>query len=408
MRMLCTLLALGLGAFGCADSECPDAADYTALKAYSGPYTCQALTHATARGTFNVVPACTVDHGTCLKGTDLRYWQRDLGTPHVWAPRFWPGSSDSQAIGNVTYHSRLDAGATVQLDRVYTISQSMYVYSWITYRGGGIKRACSPRATLTADVDAAATCLPVNTTDGFAGNQPILVVPDASYHPSRWTLFTASGTVPGTTSLCLAGPIGNSTTAGAYAIMAFPMIVQVESNGTTGPTPGMVIEDMEIDGSASCNDGTHDWRFNDVGAIKAATLRRVWVHDTPSEGFTICGSVVSDNRGERLGGSFVHKSCSLPWHDTIVNNRVRGANLFRDSVMGHSEGVITLSANGGNMRVAGNTFADGQEGAFGLMNGDDEGIVAEGNVFSTFARRYEFGSGTNTIDVARNAWIGVP
>jgi hypothetical protein len=413
MRMLAAAVWLACWSACAPTADCPGAATYAALKAYTGVETCQECTHATAYGRFYVTASCTVDNGTCLRGGDGRHWSRDLGTPHAWLPRYWPDVSDDTALQSAIYWSRNDAGATVELDRTYEITQTLNLHQWITYRGGGLRRACSARATVTEAASAIATCLKVTSTDGFTGSRPVVVVPDAGYHPEIWQHYTHAATAQGVTQLCFSSALGRTVQPGEYVVNAYPMWVQVDETGTTGPTPGMVVEDMQIDGNGACNDGTHDWRFNDVGAVKAGTVRRVTVKDTPSETFTICGSQLIDVTGARLAGSLAHKSCSASmaaWTDIITGARVRGVNMVGNAVMGHSEGAVTLSANAGNIIIRASTFTDGGEGVLGVANGDDTDILAEGNVFASFPRRYSTIAGIPDprFVLDRNAWIGVP
>lgn len=397
------------------NAACVRLATVAEIAAYAGGAKCIYLTHATAYGRWDwQATTCGANDGiACSHGAGGRYWQRAMGTPRTWLPRYVyaAGDTDDGIVLKLTTASKDDVGGVVQLDRVYTLAKTMYVYSGVTYRGNGIRRACSPVSVITAPASIGETCLTVDTTTGWMAGDTVTVVPDTSYRSENALYATAAGTPSGPTALCLATGLLEAASAGWKVTRVYPQITQIAPDGSAGPTPGMVLEDMEIDGNAGCNAVTHDWRYNDVGAIRGATARRVYVHDTPSEAFTVCGSTVTDSRFSDLAGSIVHKSCPEVGHDDVVaRNIATNVNTVGDAVMGHSEGAITLSANCAGLTIYSNTFTAGGEGVIGYANVGDEGIVAYGNTLSSFPRMIEYDAlfDRSTVAITGNVCTDVP
>lgn len=395
------------------NKACARIATAAEIGAYAGGAPCAYLTHATAYGRFNpqALTCGAQDYIACIHGVG-KYWVRDMGTPRTWLPRYVyaAGDSDDAVILKLTEASKASTGSVVQLDRMYTLTKTMYVYGGITYRGTGIKRACSPVSTLTAPASIGATCLTVDSTTGWASGEQVAVVQNAGYSADNALYATASGTPAGATTLCLASGLTVAASAGWKVTRAYPQITQIAEGGSAGPTPGLVIEDMEIDGSSACNTATHDWRYNDVGAIRDGTARRVYVHHTPSEAFTICGSTVTDSRFEDLSGSIVHKSCPEAGHaDVVARNVASRVNTVGDAVMGHSEGAFTLSANTGGLMAWGNVLSDGGEGVVGYANEGDEGMAFYESTFSNFPRliQYDPGFDSRTVTFSANTYVNV-
>lgn len=397
------------------NAACVRVATVAEIASYAGGAKCIYLTHATAYGRFDwQATTCGANDGVaCSHGAGGRYWARAMGTPRTWLPRYVyaAGDTDDGTILKLTNASKNDVGGVVQLDRVYVLKTPLNVYAGVTYRGNGIRRACSPVSTLTAPASTGATCLTVDTTAGWAEGETVTLVPDTSYRAANTLYATAPGTPAGATTLCLAGALTENAAVGWKVTRVHSQIAQIASDGSAGPTPGMVLEDMEIDGNAACNAVTHDWRYNDVGAIRGGTARRVYVHDTPSEAFTVCGSTVTDSRFANLAGSIVHKSCPEIGHaDVVARNVAFGVNTVGDAIMGHSEGAITLSANCADLVIYDNTFGSGGEGVIGYANGGDEGIVVYGNTLSSFARmiEYDVGFDRTTVSLTGNTCTDVP
>ena len=390
------------------NAECAKVATIAAFRAYSGGAPCIVLTHSVSGGRFNSGGCSADDGGVCVRASTGTYYLRPLGTPHVWHTDYYIAASatDQSALAAVTYYSRLDAGAIVIFDRIYDQTDTLNIYDNITYRGGGLRRSCQVSTVLTADLSPVGTTLEVESTSGFSNGRMVFIAPSNGYEPSIWA-SSIVGTPVDATHMTINAPLGYTASAGWRVSTVWQQIRQLDGTGTPGHTPGMVIEDMEFDGNASCNTHVHDWRYQDVGAIKSATVTGVYVHDTPAEAFTICGTTLRNSRFVGLAGSAVHKSCGSGYDDTIDAITTLRSNQLGDALLGHSEGTITLSANAGRITLTGSAFVDGAEGVFGLLNGDDAGNVARGNTFVRHAR-WCSRTAADAIDIADNTYVDTP
>lgn len=392
-----------------ANAECARVDTITAFRAYAGAATCIVLTHPVSGGRFDAGGCSTDDGGVCVRSATGAYYLRPLGTPRVWHADYYisAAATDQDAISALTYHSRADAGAIVIFDRVYDQADALNLYDNITYRGGGLRRACQVSTVLTEELSPVGVDLVVASTSGFASNRAVFIAPSNGYEPSIWASYI-DGEPSDATHMRISAPLGYAAGAGWRISTVWPQIRQIESNGTQGPTPGMVIEDMEFDGNAVCNTYVHDWRYQDIGAIKSATVTGVYVHDTPAEAFTICGTTLLRSRFVDLAGSIAHKSCSEPGHADVIDEvtTIR-TNQLGDALLGHSEGTITLSANAGHITVTRSAFSDGREGFFGTLNGDDAGSVATGNTIVRHAR-WCYRVAGDAIDIASNTYVDTP
>ncbi|MBK6849011.1 MAG: hypothetical protein IPG96_16245 [Proteobacteria bacterium] len=344
-----------------------------------------------------------------MRASTGTYYLRPLGTPHVWHADYYIAASatDQDAIAALTYHSREDANAIVIFDRVYDQTDTLNLYDNITYRGGGLLRACQVSTVLTEELSPVGVDLVVESTSGFVANRAVFISPSNGYEPSIWA-SAISGAPSDATHMRINAPLGYTASAGWRVSVVWQQIRQIEANGTQGPTPGMVIEDMEFDGNAACNTYVHDWRYQDIGAIKSATVTGVYVHDTPAEAFTVCGTTLRRSRFVDLAGSIVHKSCSAPGNADVIDEvtTIR-TNQLGDALLGHSEGTITLSANAGHITVTRSAFTNGREGFFGTLNGDDAGNVAAGNTIVRHAR-WCSRVADDAIDIAINTYVDTP
>jgi len=254
-----------------------------------------------------------------------------------------------------------------------------------------LRRACTPRATLTQPLLATDTCVHVTSTVGHRSDG-VVIVEHSAYGGVRGrkgsiTVNAAAGT------LCGATAFGFTAPAGAYAARVFPMV-------TTSPiySTGIVVDSVLFDGNASCNDLTHDWRESSTMIIPgSATVRNSVFVDTPAENLTVCGGLIERNIGRNLGGSFVHKSCSAAQAalDVVRHNYVDGANLVGNAVMRHSEGLFTLSAISMPIQSSENVYRNGREGVWGDANYDDADITATGDCYAHFPRLIRIQAGVD-------------
>ncbi|HUS66648.1 MAG TPA: hypothetical protein VMZ28_19055 [Kofleriaceae bacterium] len=278
-------------------------------------------------------------------------------------------------------------GGAVVLDRVYEIGTTVELERGVMYTGGGLRRACAAMSIATAPAAAGSRCV---TVDSIAGQDRgrFLVNTDPSMEGTLGTFGVTlvdrrgSRLCTGEQGLAFAIP------AGARIAPVFPLARTVDGDPAR---PGVLVDGVLFDGAARCNRATHDWRFDITYALRGVghTVQRSIFRDTPSENLIACRVDLLDNVAVDLGGSLVHRSCAEPPDDDAVRiegNYVENANRFTDAVMGHSEGVVTFSANSGDTLALGNTFRGGAEGAFGRLGADDGVVDSVENCYAHLAR----------------------
>lgn len=264
---------------------------------------------------------------------------------------------------------------TVILERIYEVSSTVNLYSCVTYRGGGIRRACTPTATISA-IDSN-NCL---TLSASLPAGPWLLTSDPSYDGNKgFVTINAVGCIT-VSSGPAGGALIGTPEVGDRLSLSFLL-----AKGYNNVASGVTIDGVEFDGNASCNGWTHDWRMNNGLSLRGRnTIKNSTFHDMPSENITSCGAIVSNNEAWDLSGSFLHKSCTTNDIDVIAGNTVIGVNLAGDAAMQHSEGAITLSNVAGSVVMVGNFFAQGSESVVGCAGSDDEKITVVGDVWDDF------------------------
>lgn len=278
-------------------------------------------------------------------------------------------------------------GGAVILDRVHEISSTVELERGVMYTGGGLRRACAAMSIATAPAPAGSRCV---TVDSVAGQDRgrVLVNTDPSMEGTLGTFGVTLVDSRGS-RLCTGEPgLAFAIPAGARIAPVYPMARTVDGDQTR---PGVLVDGVLFDGAARCNRATHDWRYDITYALRGVghTVQRSIFFDTPSENLIACRVDLFGNVAVDLGGSLLHHSCAVPPDDDAVRvegNYVENANRFTDEVMGHSEGVVTFSANSGDTLALGNVFRGGAEGAFGRLGADDGGVDSAENCYAHLAR----------------------
>lgn len=278
-------------------------------------------------------------------------------------------------------------GGAVIIDRVYEVENQVNLYSGVLYTGGGIRRACTPHAVVTQSAMASDSCISVSDVSGFGSRRGVQLVTDNTFDGvlGRFRVETIDSD---TNRLCSNAPIGFAVPVGADVIYTYNLARL--SDMYSG---GLVVDSVLFDGAARCNGYTHDWRQNSTLPMRGKnTIRNSVFYDTPSENLTTCGGTVENNIAFDLDGSFIHKSCSEPNEpvDIVRNNYVSNANRAGNDATWHAEGLITFSANAGNIMLSGNVFKDGREGVFGQVSTDDENVFAAHGCYANFPHLIEF------------------
>ncbi|MBL4664232.1 MAG: hypothetical protein JKY22_11940 [Flavobacteriaceae bacterium] len=147
-----------------------------------------------------------------------------------------------------------------------------------------------------------------------------------------------------------------------------------------------------------------DWRYSYSillgSSTNDASITNCFVYDTPSECISFASGLVDETRYQNLGGSFVHASSGVDTINgiTLRNCKGNGSNQVGDDIMGHSEAVLTFSANPHNAKIINCVFSNGEESIIGNNNstlgvkGGD--IHVSGSNFTNF--KYLFLSTTST------------
>jgi hypothetical protein len=263
----------------------------------------------------------------------------------------------------------------------------------IMITGGGIRRARSPTQALTANALATDTCVSVADSTGYGGTLHIFT--GVGYLQERGA-FTVSSTTA--TTVCSSGQLGFTAQIGDVLAQVGDMISVVPV-----PSNGIIIDSVAFDGNGDENTYTHDWRYNTNLVVRGDNIvRNSYFYDTQAENITICGNTILNNTAWNLGGSFIHKSCASDGPtDTITGNRVNVSNTFGDTLMEHSEGTYTFSANAGHLTFRNNKFLNGGEAVIGDWSGET-GISILGDCYSHFKSLIRGNTGQAVTGVSIN------
>jgi len=302
----------------------------------------------------------------------------DTGAREVFDPDDFPGA-DSAKLQAASQLAAAVQGAVV-MHRVYETGVSVFAYPGVLYTGGGIRRACAPVATTTGASQAQDLCVQVDSMLSYEPGTILAVVTGPSYD-ELITQLNVDHLGAGCSNVV---PIGADIPVGATLVPIHTLL-----KGTPTYTDDVIIDAVLLDGAFRCNPYTSAWTINNAVTLGGAnTVRNSVIFDSPSESLTMCGGLVENNAAFALQGSLIHKSCVVSPEplDLVIGNHVDGANAAGDEVMKHSEGLITLSANAGNIQSSDNVFFNGGEGVFGLAGPDDEDIYAVQDCYAHFDR----------------------
>lgn len=291
-------------------------------------------------------------------------------------------------------------GGAVVIDQVYEIDKSPFVYDGVMYTGGGIRRACMPVSMATVAANLGDPCVTVDSVAGQVANSgnSFLVNTGPGMDDTIGTIAVTSIDAANSKLCRLSGGLQVAIPVGAkiFPVFSLARTYPTDSQG------GIIVDSVVFDGANDCNNSTHDWRYNNAYPMRGYgnTVRNSIIYDSPSETFTICRGNIQNNIAVNLQGSLVHKSCSInPTDDTgidfIEGNYVENANIATDAVMGHSEGLVTFSAQSQKTFATRNTFRYGAEGVFGLMGTDDEDVGSLRNCYAHFPRMISYGASTD-------------
>ena len=305
----------------------------------------------------------------------------DTGDRSVYYASSYSGT-DYQKVAAALSAAGSNTPSAVVLDRVYELDGATpRIPEGVMLTGGGLRRSCAG-SDLSVALDSSDTCIEVADATGILAGR-VYVLTDGTY--SGYLGAFAVSSVDGDT-VCKSGAFGFTAPVGT-------MVAQRDAMLGTTPTSwaeDIVVDSVLFDGNDRCETHTHDWRHANTFPVRGEnTVRNSVFYDTPSENLTVCGTLVESNVGIDLGGSFTHGSCSTGCgrpQVVFVRNQVSNANIYGDSVMQHSEGLITLSVNAGRIVSQGNVYVGGGEGVYGLAAQDDLPILAVDDCYEDFPR----------------------
>ncbi len=316
----------------------------------------------------------------------------DTGTRTVYHTGSY-GGSDNNKIKQAGLAAAAVSGAVV-IDTVLTLTASGLVYDNVLYTGGGVRRACGPQALTTAAALSTDSCVSVDNTTGFGGGTHTFSS-DGTF--GGFLGISGAVTISGAQICKTSGTWGFAIPSGSHVAKTFTLL-----QAPTVRTGPIIFDSVLFDGGGDCNATIHDWRYNDIAALKyhQDEVRNSWFYDTPSEALTLCGSTIKHNVAIDLGGSLTHKSCSVsPTDETFVDvmegNYIESVNLLTDAVLGHSEGAFTFSANSRKSFYTGNVLLGGEEGVWGYMQPEDEDQASVHDCAAHFPRLIEFAPTTD-------------
>ena len=302
-----------------------------------------------------------------------------------------------------------EVNGAVVFNRIYEIDRTIGLAENVLYTGGGLRRACTPHSIVQRAVQVGDRCLSVDSTEGYKVGRGYKIVREPRFG-GIVASFIVESVLPAELKICARDPFTAPMPSEGKVVYSFPML------GIRGGGFGdnITIDSMVFDGNSDCNGFVKDWRENSTLFISGLnTVKNSLFYDTPNENITSCGAVIENNVATNLGGSFVHKSCPPDKlnSETIANNYIDGSNIAGNDALVHSEGLITFSANAGNMNLEGNTFKHGNEGVFGFASTEDRNVYASGDCYSDFPHliRYLPGADESTFSFdARLIDVGPP
>jgi hypothetical protein len=185
---------------------------------------------------------------------------------------------------------------------------------------------------------------------------------------------------------------------GDMIMKSFFLIEGMHSHVDNGTNKNILIENLTFDGNARENQVSAAWHVNGTILIhggKDSVIRNNVFTDIPNECIVGHGVNVINNTFEGLNGSAFHtsvhdKTLSLNGYSVFKENTVFDINRIEKGLSGHSEGAITFSWGGGNLKVVNNIFVSysGNYGVLGQFAGEehntDENLIFTNNQATNF------------------------
>lgn len=327
----------------------------------------------------------------------------DTGARTVFDPDSYEGTDAAKILSAVTAALAVD-GAVV-MHRFYELGANGGTgllalnmgAGGLMVTGGGLRRMCSPQEPLTQALEASDSCLHVADTSEYSVGQWVGVFETNAEGGMAIAFQIESKTA---TTICDGAALNETAAQGSIVAYYDSALLAVSPSSSDG----LVIDSVAFDGGADCNTQTHDWTILNTMSVRGAnTIRNSYFYNTPSENIVSCGATVESNYAWDLQGSFLHKSCGSVLPEYINSNRVYNANIATDVLSGHSEGLITFSANAGSMYLRGNIFRKGAEGVFGTAAADETEVHSVYDCYNNFPRLINFSGSFSTATYSFDA-----
>ncbi len=297
--------------------------------------------------------------------------------------KIYQAGRDAQAVGGAVVFGSVTAPKLLEVDKAALLHEG------VRYTGGGLRRAATPDTRIVSVAARGSDCVDVDDSDGWLPGQRAAFLDPATLpkHGSILEAKTLQAVEPA--RLCFHGTLAVELGEGVrvareHALMTPP----------TTQTSGIELVSLAFDGAWRDNPYISDARYQGVVALRHVPntpkhlIEAVWIYDSPSESFTVCGVHARPAAGDRFGvrafnlaGSVFHGSCSadLDYDHPSVLESTYAANvaLLGDEVLGHSEGALwTFSANAGQVFSAGEVVRGAGEPVWGLAGPDDAPSVS--------------------------------
>lgn len=224
--------------------------------------------------------------------------------------------------------------------------------------------------------------------------------------PSNWSasngyiyLFTDTTEFSSSTTLSISSISGNTVTftsaiGGLYdpntlhpQITSWPVGTKVLLSYTQlddgGYRTNFSVNNLIFDGNRANNSYNYSWRINPAIHLQGNAGQQIISNSTfinmPNENIVGHGIKVVNNTAFNLNGSFVHLSANYNYSPDQIPSIISGnvtdsTNRINDTIIGHSEGVITFSNTSGYANIVNNRFKHGANAILGfIQSGTDAG-----------------------------------
>lgn len=372
--------------------------NYFQLRTYSGAKSILYIDHERYFGLFEKSDIDQQeDYGTFIL-TNTNSWKRVFSN---YSPRFWEigGKSpdnlvkkvllEGDAINSAAWSAHMAGGDTIELDKMYGLDRSLYLFSNNTYLGttdsSGFFRIDPPKTVLTDTAKVGEGKLSVQSTEGFKTFQKINIVNGQAYDSiAKHVSYTASvSSFSGPKTILLSGrkvqkQMHPGDTVSLFFLMMTPRFTSLDS---------VVLKNLIFQGNRKNYNLNYDWRVNttiNLSTTNFSVIEECRFYDIPSENIFLCGSIVTNCSGRGFNGSALHFSCNTDDRKTeVLHNNFTETNAVGDSIMEHSEASFTFSAKVRNLRVSYNTINQINEYGIGIFKNDDFSNEITDNLFNT-------------------------